>query len=165
MNIFDVFKKKKIYIVPYVHTPDATDVYALFLIGRSRKDILHKIETIAKKYNIELYILTDAIEPVTYTTRDYGDGEILRFDYNNKHDNDYCKHFLVEPNSQSLEPFFIFPYLEEYEGSCGFKSKSLDCLYEIYQGYFAERNLFTEAAICRDAVIKLREDVTVTRDA
>lgn len=165
MSILNLFKKKKIYLVPYVLSVGDTQVYAFFLIGRSKKDVLNKIYQSASKYDLELYILLDAIEPVVYTTREYSDGEVVRFDYTNKSDIDYCKHFMTEADSQSLEPFFIFPYLEEYEGSCGFKSKGLGCLYDIYQQYFAQRNLFTEAAACRDALIKLKENATITRDA
>ena len=178
MKFLDMFKKKKIFVVPYVYDPGDEQVYGLFLIGRSKTDILHKIQKVAKKYDLELYILTDAIDPTPYTTREYEEGEIIRFDYNSKSDIDYCKHFVYDPETDSIEPYFIMSYLEEYIGSCGFKTNGLACLYDSYQTFFAKRNLFKEAAECRDAALKLKEaaecrdaalklkeDATVTRDA
>ncbi len=156
MNLLNYFRKTKVFLVPYTFDPEGDVYYAMFMLGKTASEVRDKIFTSAKKYNVDIYILREGIEPIPFSVARTQEQDI-RIDFKKGANIDYRLTFVCgDINEICVEPYFIFPYLHEYRGQCGFESLGLAELYDSYRDFFAKKGLFEEAAMCRQKVAELK---------
>lgn len=149
MKLLNLFRRKKVYVVPYVLSEDAAEVYVLFFIAKTIKEVTYKIQQVAQKYDLSFFILVDEIESIKSSNVIDEDNTSVIVNYNKSSDIDFMYHFSRAFDPDAVEPYFMYTYLGDFVNNCGFKTTNLGALYKEYEKFFAANGLFVEAADCK----------------
>ncbi len=150
MKILNFFRRKKLYVVPYVFDEEDNYTYVLFFVAKTRKEVTRKVQDVATKYNLDFYVISNGITTLSSSTIVDENNNPYVIEYNRSSDIDFMFHFSREYKEESIEPYFMFTYMNDFINAVGFKKKNLDKLYKEYEAFFAQRGLFAEAIKCKE---------------